>query len=394
MLRLGLSLCLLLFSLSALVPKSFSRTWHIKVDGSGDAPTIQAAIDSAALFDTVLVGPGTYSWSNQGTGDSYGMIRVMEGTPAMTIVSETGPGATILDAEFQNRILFVQGDNPGPGELTLDGFTFTRGTTTQANNLVGGAITAHLSSPTVRNCVFRSNYAEKGGAVWFGGVGSPLFANCVFEGNTARTGGAVYAVNTPYTVRLSGCVIRGNEASSTAGGIFGYNVPLVVENCEVSGNFSATDGGGMTLINCYASTVSRSTFYGNGATSGGGIALLGTVILTVEGTIIAASESGGAAALGPNTTMALSCSDLFGNTGGDWTGRIAGQLGIDGNISVDPLFCGGPALDFTLKAASPCAPGNHPDGAPCGLIGALGVGCGGVPVEVRSWGAIKSMYGD
>ena len=393
--RLGLLVCLSIIFLAASASKSFSRTWYVKVDGTGDAPTIQAAIDSAGMDDTLLVGPGTYSWSNQGTGTEYGMIRMMRGAPALTILSEQGAEATILDAESQNRIFFYQGYYPGtPGGLTIDGFTFTRGLATQTNAIIGGAFTAHLSSPILRNCVFRWNSADQGGAVWFGGHGSPHFVNCLFEANTARIGGAVFAVNTPYTVRLSGCVIHANEASSMGGGIFGYNAPLVVEDCVVSRNFPATEGGGMTLIDCYPSTVSRCTFYWNGAASGGGIALKGTTSLAVDHTIIAQSNDGGAVALQPNTTMTLSCTDLFGNYGGDWTGPIAGQYGVNGNFSLDPLFCSAPSFDLTLHADSPCAPGNHPDGFGCGQIGAREVGCGGVPVSERSWGAIKSMYAE
>jgi predicted outer membrane repeat protein len=276
----------------------------------------------------------------------------------------------------------------------MDGFTFTRGATTQPNNDIGGAFTAHLSSPVVRNCVFRSNHAERGGAVWFGGHGSPHFVNCVFEANTARIGGAIYAVNTPYTVRLTACVIHGNEATSTAGGILGYNVPLVLEDCVITRNLATSDGGGMTLSNCYPSFVSRCTLYGNAAPSGGGVSVQGSMSLTVDHAIIAMSEDGGAVALQPNSSMTLSCSDLFGNYGGDWTGPIAAQLGVNGNFSFDPMFCNAPSLDLTLQAGSPCAPGNHPEGSDCGLVGARPVACGGVPVLERSWGAIKAMWGE
>ena len=83
---------------------------------------------------------------------------------------------------------------------------------------------------------------------------------------------------------------------------------------------------------------------------------------------------------------------LHGNAGGDWIGGIAGQLGVSGNFSADPLFCDPDNGDFTLSSQSPCLPGNHPDGADCGLIGALGQGCDPVSVEPETWAGIKSRY--
>ena len=71
---------------------------------------------------------------------------------------------------------------------------------------------------------------------------------------------------------------------------------------------------------------------------------------------------------------------------------MEGELGLRGNFSADPLFCDAAAGDFTLSSQSPCLPGNHPDGADCGLIGAFGQGCGTVSVQPSSWGAIKEMY--
>ncbi|MDD4857397.1 MAG: hypothetical protein PHD74_04735, partial [Candidatus Krumholzibacteria bacterium] len=69
--------------------------------------------------------------------------------------------------------------------------------------------------------------------------------------------------------------------------------------------------------------------------------------------------------------------------------------GTNGNISVDPQFCAGDPSgsgDFFLQSDSPCAPGNNPDEASCGLIGAYPVGCREDSVERASWGAIKSLF--
>jgi len=74
----------------------------------------------------------------------------------------------------------------------------------------------------------------------------------------------------------------------------------------------------------------------------------------MQSTIIAASPTG-AALYRAGGSPTLSCCDIYGNAGGDWVGCIAGQLGVNGNICEDPLFCDSQNLDFTLYADSPCA---------------------------------------
>jgi len=395
MTRLGLFAILAAVILSVFPCPGFSRTWRVKVDGTGDVPTIQAAIDAAGMDDSILVGPGTYSWTSHGTGDAtYGMIKMLKDASALTIVGEMGALMTILDGESMGRVFYFMGYYPGtPGGLTLDGFTFTGGTPTLPSQLVGGAFTAHMSSPILRNCSFTGNYADQGGAVWCGGQGGPTFENCYFEGNSARYGGAIFLINSPYTMTMTDCVMQGNDATR-GGALYGYSVPLVMERCVISRNNATSEGGALTLNQCYPSTIFQSTLYQNEAATGGGIALLSTTNLTVENSIIAWSENGGAVSVPPAAAMTFGCSDLFANWGGDWTGPVAGQLGMNGNFTADPLFCNRLTLDLLLHADSPCSPGRHPAGADCGQIGALPVGCGGVPVEERSWGAIKSKFAE
>jgi hypothetical protein len=91
-------------------------------------------------------------------------------------------------------------------------------------------------------------------------------------------------------------------------------------------------------------------------------------------------------------TFVLRCCDVYGNAGGDWGPETGGQLGQEGNISVDPFFCDLAHGDFSLAADSPCLPGNHPTGYNCGLIGALGQGCGPIALLPESWARTKVRY--
>ena len=88
-----------------------------------------------------------------------------------------------------------------------------------------------------------------------------------------------------------------------------------------------------------------------------------------------AFNTGGAAAdCFATSSIDLNCCDVYGNVGGDYVGGIAGQNGVDGNFSADPLLCGdaNPGDPYTLVANSPCAEGSNPG---CGQVGARGAGC-------------------
>jgi hypothetical protein len=88
----------------------------------------------------------------------------------------------------------------------------------------------------------------------------------------------------------------------------------------------------------------------------------------------------------------IECNNMY-STDYPYHNECPDQTGINGNISVDPQFCGiWDTVDYRLQSDSPCAPGNHPDGYDCGQIGAKGVGCSTTPVEKRSWGAVKALY--
>jgi hypothetical protein len=103
-------------------------------------------------------------------------------------------------------------------------------------------------------------------------------------------------------------------------------------------------------------------------------------------------------------SLVVSCNDAFGNADGDFARFCAGAAGVDGNVSLDPLFCDGESGNFQLARSSPCAPDNSNG---CGLIGALPAAlCSTVGgdflkrgpddraarTESRSWGQVKSIF--
>jgi hypothetical protein len=135
------------------------------------------------------------------------------------------------------------------------------------------------------------------------------------------------------------------------------------------------DLGGAFSCRVATPVILNSTFYDNRASNGGGaIFTWQQSQLLVQNTIIAFSSAGEAVFCDWYGSATLVCCDVYGNAGGDWVGCIEDQLGVDGNIWEDPLFCSPENGDFALQGDSPCAPFSPPN-PECDLIGAWPVGC-------------------
>jgi len=334
----------------------YARTWCVTPDGAGDAPTIEAGIDSAIAGDTVLVACGTY----------YERAIVMKS--GVALFSESGEADCVtIDAEYLNRVFKCEYCD---SMTSIRGFTVTRGTPYLGNPGSGGAMFILSESRLViENCEFLNNQTHHGAGVYCD-MSSPTFVNCVFRGNYGITEGGGLFCNYA-SPRLERCVFLNNRAGRGGGMFCTVSAAPVLMNCTLYGNI-AYDAGAGIYSNMDATPV-------------------------LERSVIANSLGGGAIAceiefflFGPT----LTCCDLHGNVGGDWVGYIEDQLGVDGNFSADPLFCDTASVDLTLEACSPCLPGNHPEGHDCGgVVGAFGAGCEcGADAEPATWGSIKALY--
>jgi len=114
------------------------------------------------------------------------------------------------------------------------------------------------------------------------------------------------------------------------------------------------------------------TFHGNTAQEGANISADCDGHITVDGCIITGGIGSASVYVIDGSTAVFTCTDIWGNAGGDWVAPFADQLGQDGNLRIDPLFCDDTAHDFTLAESSHCAPEHSGE---CGQIGAWPVGC-------------------
>ncbi|MGD9141281.1 MAG: hypothetical protein PVJ42_07050 [bacterium] len=350
-------ICALLCIFFAASPL-LARTWTVNTAGTGDAPTIQAGLDSAGAGDTVLVECGTY----------YEHDIVMKSEVVLT--SDTGlPDCVSIDAQGLGRVFYCDGLY---WTTTISGFTIT-----------GGYAAGDF--PEI----------EGGGAYCSGGT-EGAFTRCLFKGNSADgSGGAVAAYSSDPSFTM--CTFTENHAAATGGAMkfWQCQCPLLF-TCTATRNSAGTSGGAIYCGDSSSPGLTGCTFINNSAgyLGAGLYSTLGSQPQLYRCLIAFNAGSEGVYASLPGDAPSLMCCDIYGNSGGDWVGNIADQDTVYGNISADPLFCDTSGTQLYLETCSPCLEGNHPRGHDCAhYIGAWEGSCGcGEATEPVTWGAIKSLY--
>ncbi len=340
--RSAVAFLLCLYFLLASFTSTSARTWYIDPDGTGDAPTIQAGIDSAAVSDTVSLANGIY----KGVGNR----DIDFGGKAITVRSQSGnPDLCIIDCE---DILPSTGFYFRSGEMQtslLEGIQVTNGNAYPgwpAHPLGTAVECSGTSSPMIRNCSFIGNnvmtMVVNGGVLSCAGTASPHVIECIFQDNIISLGGVDASViyctdscaplitdcqflnNTGTSLTCSepatvtSCLFSGNTEramlcngpvavtgctflDNSGGGMF-CDGSITIIGCIFEEN-SAVDGGGIYLTESgeelFASvTIEDCTFLGNSATRGGGVyvtrQIQGIVPSFINCTFIADSaETGG-----------------------------------------------------------------------------------------------------
>lgn len=373
-----------------------ARTWQVPTD----VPTIAAGLDSARTGDTVEVACGIYHEHGLTLGQG------------VTLRSATGdPACVAIDGDGLDSVVFCEFVDD---QATLEGITLRHG---QAQGLYpsGGGVLCRASRLLIRRCHFENNAAGWGGGLhaWNALV---TVSDCTFTGNDAHVGGAAIDC-TGGTPSFTGCEIFGNQGVATASAIrmahaaagfarcrivgnalaTGASVFVVVDSqldlgdCVVGGTPGGGDGlflqavrakgsglavvgaGGVGLRAEYGSVVDlvRATF----AANAGGVVIGENTQASLAACLVAFNAGVGVFAAGGD--VSVSCSDVYGNAGGDYGGDLPDQTGVAGNITADPRFCDLAADDIGLRAGSPALP----EGNGCAVqMGAAGLACGATSV--------------
>ncbi len=336
------------------VPPAAARTWNVP----GEVPTIQAAIDSAIAEDSVLVAPGTYSESPKPTVLGPSMLIMKFG---VVLLSSGGAAVTTLDAQGQGRVVFYSFCSQELGEARIEGLTITGGS-------AYGAVFCEAGRLTIADCAITGNSTL---GVIARDCSETHLISCSVTGNS---GGGVALL--PSDIGSPALTVLSSEISDNVGhGIKcdGDGAILGVQGSSVSRN----SGNGIQIGDFDSGSIIDCTIVGNhqaGIEFGG--------IYQIARTIVSHTTLGPGLQCGFSEDPFITCCDVWGNAGGD---GFCGTSG-GGNFSLNPLFCDVDGGDYTLRANSPCLPGNHPQNEPCGLIGAFGAGCDSFPTSVGSPG--------
>jgi len=196
----------ILFVVTIISSTADARIWHIQPDSTGDAPTIDAAIDSSMAGDVIELACGTYH--------EDGLV-IKSG---ITIRSESGQPdcATIEGRQIPNN----------PGSI------FYSWGTDDTTLLEGLTITGGLANDNF--------WGVTGGGMNISSASVLTVKRCLITGNSARAAGGVIIIESQVT--FIDCVITENEATHSSPG--GVNVvgnsSLSAYNTTIISNIAAS----------------------------------------------------------------------------------------------------------------------------------------------------------
>jgi hypothetical protein len=272
-----------------------ARTWHVFPDGTGDAPTIQAGLDSAAAGDTVRAHAGTYDVSIIFWPARNGIV-----------LKGAGLESTILRGDAWQTVLYVANAVPIDSTSVICDLTLSNGgdagiilygaspsiDSCQVDSTANGPGIYGVSGTAahITRCILREN---SGPGVRLESSGQFLVKDSRIEGNSAsapslltlptwntypggftvgapvQSGGGIYCSESGPLIE--GNWIGGNSAEGNGGGIYCSNSQPIIKENWIGENLTQYSGGGICCIG--RATIIGNTLEGNSSTYSGGAGL-------------------------------------------------------------------------------------------------------------------------
>jgi hypothetical protein len=316
------------------------RVWRVSPDGVGaDCPTPAECLAGAAPGDTIEFAAGVYdAVSDTLVDDGLGGVVTAVLVADRSLVLAAAPGADVrIDGTWQSGRIGLS-IPMGPDTVVVRGLRF--------DNCDAG-LRAVGARVVVENCEFvaglRGLVADE----------TELFVTA------SRF--SEYAGEAMLLRKCSGRVRDSEFWGNNYGPYIAESRDFAIENslvafCCLTG-VRLEEGGTTTLTNV---TITGAGMVPDDST---GIVVAGGSHLILTRGVVAGNRGFGVHCRAGGTA-AVACSDLFGNSSGNYAG-VADPTGTAGNLAVDPLFCSTPSLDFHLQANSPARQ------AACGAMGAF-----------------------
>ena len=351
----------------------FSMAFGAIINVPEEYESIQGAIDAAVDGDTVLVAEGIYTGEENKNLDLLGK--------AITVKSENGPEACIIDCEGNGRGFYFH-SNEGHNSV-VSGFTIKRGSIGlgppangeaqggHAAGAAGAGILIEDCSPTIEDCIISEcEVIGYGGGIAVLGdpdssPSSPIISDCVISDNEAhlseeeesggRGGGLALHDNASPVVKR--CIIRDNRAQKGGGVSLDSEAEETVSpslsNCVITANTAEDDGGAVNAEGNTAPAITNCTISRNearGEVGGRDIVLDTDSSAVIVNSIIYDERVGSVEEIvfREDSLPVVAYSNI--------QVELPEEIADVGNISEDPLFVDpdGDNRDFSLHLLSPC----------------------------------------
>ncbi|MCU0342324.1 MAG: hypothetical protein MUF28_00725 [Ignavibacterium sp.] len=179
--------------------------------------TIQSAIDSAKVNDTILVAPGTYFESINFAGKN--IVVKSSDTAENTIIDGSQP----VNPNYASVVRFTIAEDSVTA--TLDGFTITGGSGSLVNGKkIGGGIWINNAQVVIKNCIIKNNSADNGGGIYVGydiahqHLNNSVISYSLIVNNSARLGSAGLSIDGYKGLTIDHCTFAYNRSSSNGPG--------------------------------------------------------------------------------------------------------------------------------------------------------------------------------